>query len=314
MKTLKKIRVLFVHMILVAVAVPYTGAMNINCGVEIIEINYDDDISDNGYEWVKLQNRTGKPLNISSWRVGDDDNANMTISQVVGWGDITNIPDGATFVICETSSSGNDFAVRYGAFKSLSNYLARASGDWGFSKSGERIRISSTTETGENFDIQRFTFYGYTTSFGENKSIVKRTFFADETLASSWRPGAPGGTPFALSDVSRESFKLKISVDNNPFDPTNYESGIINFETENNALKTIYIFNIQGQEITRLIDANISKYGEVLDGIGKGSIRWDGRDKNSTRVPSGIYIVCLEASDGKVKRRVTNTIAVGRQF
>ncbi len=286
-------------------------AVNINCGIEVVEINYDDNISNSGYEWVKLQNRSGRTIDISSWRVGDDDTANMTLTQEPGWGDITNIPDGATFIICEPASSGNDFAVRYASFKSTSNYLARTSGSWNFSTtSGDKIRISSTTVLGDDFDIQRFTFLPYSS----NHSIVKTSFSDDEDAVTSWRVGAAGGTPFGVVNISTETFIiLRLWIENQPFDPTNYQSAVINFETDRDALKTIYIFDMRGQEVARPVDSDNSTSGVSLSGMGKGSILWDGKIKDGSYAPVGIYVVCFEVKKGTSVTRTNALVAVGKE-
>jgi len=286
-------------------------AVDVDCGVEVVEINYDDNISNSGYEWVKLQNRSGRAINISGWTVGDDDSANMTLSQESGWGDITSIPDGATFVICEPASSGNDFVTRYASFKSTSNYLARTSGSWNFSTtSGDKIRISSVTETGDNSDIQRFTFLPYSS----NRSIVKTSFYANEDLVTSWRSGMPGGTPFGVVNISTETFiTLRLWTENHPFDPTNYQTAKINFETDRDAVKTIYIFDVRGREVARPVDSDDSISGMSLKGIGSGSLLWDGKLKDGSYAAVGIYIVCLEVKSGVNTRRTTALVSVGKE-
>lgn len=277
---------------------------NVNAGVEVIEINFDDNISDSGFEWIKLQNRTGGFIDISNWTA-----VGKTLSQADGWGDIKNIPNGASFVISEPASGLNDFTVRYASFKSTNNYLAVAGGDLKLSNSGGSLTISS----GTSGDIQYFSYY----PIKENYSIVKIYFDADETLRSSWKLGTMGGTPFEVGAVSTAPAMISLAVDEktNPFNPYIYQSVAINFETDNSVLKNLYIIDVTGKEIMRLISNDITYYGATLSGISKATVYWNGKNFSGDIVPVGIYIVCFETVDANNKiSRLKKTIAVGREF
>lgn len=160
-------------------------ADDISAGVEIIEINYDDDISDTGNEWIECVNKTGGTIDISGWKFDDSTTTvSMTVSQVTGWGDITAIPDGSVFVVCEDSAV---FTTRFGPAVA-SKYLAKISNvDWALSASGDPIGITSG-----GIWMQRFVYPDNAT----NKSIIKSTFTDNEELSASWVAGLAGGNPF----------------------------------------------------------------------------------------------------------------------
>ncbi len=286
-------------------AVPRLFAQaNISTGIEVIEINFDDDIDDDGFEWLKLQNRTGRSIDISGWRV-----VGKTLSQAPGWGDIKNIPQGATFVISEPAVGLNNFATRYGSFKNTNNYLAIASGNLSLSNTGGRITISSMTSG----DIQDFNYY----PVEENYSVVKISFDADETLRSSWRIGTPGGTPFEVGAVSTAPATILLTIDENtnPFNPHVYQSVAINFESDSSAVKNLYIIDVTGKEVVRLVSNDITFYGASLAGINKAILYWNGKNFAGEIVPVGIYVVCFETVDTNKKiNRLKRVVVVGRQF
>ena len=106
---------------------------------------------------------------------------------------------------------------------------------------------------------------------------------------------------------------LRLWTENHPFDPTNYQAAKINFETDRDALKTIYIFDVRGREVARLVDSDDSLAGVSLKGIGSGSILWDGKLKDGSYAAVGIYIVCLEVKSGANTRRATALVSVGKE-
>ena len=69
----------------------------------------------------------------------------------------------------------------------------------------------------------------------------------------------------------------------NPFNPTT----TIRFDLNSASEVTLAIYNVKGQLIRTLIDGNMMP--------GNHSIVWDGRDNQTTLVPSGLYIAQMNA-------------------
>ncbi|HZY10728.1 MAG TPA: FlgD immunoglobulin-like domain containing protein, partial [Bacteroidota bacterium] len=71
----------------------------------------------------------------------------------------------------------------------------------------------------------------------------------------------------------------------NPFNP----STVIQYELPMNAHVTLTIFNVAGQEVTRLIDGNQS--------AGYHSVSWDARNLSEAQLGTGVYFYQLVATD-----------------
>ncbi|MDO9578942.1 MAG: ice-binding family protein [Candidatus Cloacimonadales bacterium] len=72
----------------------------------------------------------------------------------------------------------------------------------------------------------------------------------------------------------------------NPFNPTTN----IRFDIKDNESSTLTIFNLKGQKVRTLINAQLA--------AGQHSVTWDGTDDNGNQVTSGIYLYKLK-TDGR---------------
>jgi len=102
-----------------------------------------------------------------------------------------------------------------------------------------------------------------------------------------------------------------IEVFQSPFSPYGdgtYSQAKIVYNVPDNTSKLIYIFDVQGKIVKKLLDDTA--------GSGSGVIVWDGKDEDGDIVPVGVYIVYIEATDtstGEVTR-AKDLVVVGRKF
>jgi hypothetical protein len=105
---------------------------------------------------------------------------------------------------------------------------------------------------------------------------------------------ADGGVFEETLDVvaAPENFSLSRNYPN-PFNP---DTGI-RYQLPEEALVKLAIFNVLGQPVRVLVDRNES--------IGFYSVRWDGRDDRGLVVPSGVYVVRLQANSFVAQHKIT---------
>ena len=84
----------------------------------------------------------------------------------------------------------------------------------------------------------------------------------------------------------QQPHKFEISVYPNPFNP----STSIEIDLKDNALVSIDIFNLQGQKIRTLCDA---------ENFGSGSIRfnWDAKDDRGNQISGGTYLCLVRVNE-----------------
>lgn len=120
---------------------------------------------------------------------------------------------------------------------------------------------------------------------------------------------------FGYKEVISETNKI-IEVDKttNPFSPEDRNNNFvkINFNIpDEEATKTIIVYDISGKEIIKLINKDLTFNGEVLYRLNKGSIIWDGKDSLGRFVNSGVYLVYIDAYNPKNgKRYVSKDIVI----
>lgn len=311
-------------------------AVNISVGVEIIEINADDDSSlppvpGDEIEWIELKNGTTFAIDVVGW---DIDGA--LLSQVVGWGDMTAIPAGGIFVVVDTGDTA-DFVSRFGP-ADTSRFLGEA-GFGSLTNGGEVITIDDVAGTVldpvglvQDFDYTPFTK-------GSNQSLIKLTFGSDEDQASSWQVGINGGNPFvddtgAVAPPAPPAGLNELVISQSPFSPFNEpgpctkdgglgcDEGVISYRVRDGWLVTIRLFNIRGQEVRVLIAEETFAAGtnscppNVTPPSVDSLVCWDGRNSSGEIVPIGIYLVNMRATDTNTGATVdkTKTIIVGRKL
>ncbi len=79
----------------------------------------------------------------------------------------------------------------------------------------------------------------------------------------------------------------------NPFNPNT----TIHYRLARSGAVQMDVFDLMGSRVTRLLDGQRP--------AGSGSVQWDARDARGRRVPSGVYLVRLQAPDGVQSRKIT---------
>lgn len=97
--------------------------------------------------------------------------------------------------------------------------------------------------------------------------------------------------------ISATNKLIEVDKTTNPFSPEDKINNFvkINFNIpDQQAVKTIIVYDISGREIIKLVDKDKGINGEQLYGLNKGSVIWDGKDRLGCFVKSGIYLVFIE--------------------
>jgi hypothetical protein len=92
------------------------------------------------------------------------------------------------------------------------------------------------------------------------------------------------------TETSGES--LSVRAYPNPFNPET----TIEYNLKSNALVTIQIYNVQGKKVRSL--------GGDHRQAGTYTVKWDGRNENGNRVPSGAYFVRISAGNETLNHRI----------
>ncbi|MCS7227391.1 MAG: hypothetical protein NZ839_00315 [Endomicrobia bacterium] len=112
---------------------------------------------------------------------------------------------------------------------------------------------------------------------------------------------------------------VEVDKNTNPFSPQ--EGNVkINFNIpDEEAKKTIIIYNITGKEIIKLLDRDVLPNGDNItySKVTTGAISWNGRQSDGISLaPTGVYIVYFEAYNPTTGRKYIgrDVIVVGRKF
>ncbi|MCB5230193.1 MAG: FG-GAP-like repeat-containing protein [Candidatus Cloacimonas sp.] len=113
----------------------------------------------------------------------------------------------------------------------------------------------------------------------------------------TWSGSAPdmGAYDYMFTDVEKlllPQSDLRITAAPNPFNP----STKISFNLPEKGYATLTIYNIKGQEVTRLVEDNLN--------AGSHSIIWNGKDSSGVSLSSGVYMIKLASG----KYSATNKI------
>ncbi len=122
------------------------------------------------------------------------------------------------------------------------------------------------------------------------------------------------------ADISSSSWTgpaLQVDRKTNPFSPGDFDparrAARLHFHVDSaEAVKSIRVFNVRGECVRRLIDQDRGADGRNFAGTKQGSLFWDGTDDRGNGLPTGIYIVFLEAvapAGGHQRARVTVVLA-----
>ena len=128
---------------------------------------------------------------------------------------------------------------------------------------------------------------------------LERSFSGTWTSSVDPEGGTPGRANTLSVPPSPESRTSTLTVEPSPFSPDNDgidDETVITYHLGMSIARIqIRIFDINGREVRRLIPAALTGY--------QGRIRWNGRAEDHRLLPTGIYIVFLEAIDTSTGRR-----------
>jgi len=120
----------------------------------------------------------------------------------------------------------------------------------------------------------------------------------------TWAPCSvpEGGTPGGRNSTFLEALPASASVSASP-DPFRDRTLITYRVPAEASWVRLWVFNVRGQRVRKLLE-------EVPSG-GEGRAVWDGRDDRGERLPTGMYVLYLEAMDHrrKVLHRAKGTVA-----
>lgn len=250
-----------------------TGAIVIN------EINYNSEDSFDTEDWVELYNIGNQPVNLSSWKFKDSDDAHC-------------------FIIPENTLIGaKDYLIMCKDADALSFYFPNVTNsvgnlDFGLSSNGELIRLYNS----EDVLIDSLT-YGNDDPWpsqanGQGATLELLDPLSDNSKAENWGISENHGTPGRGNNISSTygsdnptNMPDRFLLSQNFPNPFNAKTRIC-FEIPEASDVNLSIYDILGKEI------NILMSGRVTAGYYK--IDWAGKDKAGNSVGSGLYICILQ--------------------
>jgi hypothetical protein len=127
---------------------------------------------------------------------------------------------------------------------------------------------------------------------------------------------------YGYKDVVSETQKVvEVDKNTNPFCPEDLSNNFvkINFFIDDfDAKKTIVIYDITGNEIVKFLDKDRLPNGDVstYSSVRAGSITWDGKKSDGSRVKTGVYIVYFEAYNSATGKKYIgkDVVVVGRKW
>lgn len=144
----------------------------------------------------------------------------------------------------------------------------------------------------------------------------------DTNTKDDWQYAVKETPGWGYKEITETTQKyLEVDKNTNPFCPEDSQNSFVAILfniPDISAKKTITIFDIKGKEIIKLLDNDIpqNQTSTTYTGITSGSVVWDGMDKYGNRVPTGVYIVYLDAYNSSTGQRYLSkdVVVVGRKF
>lgn len=237
----------------------------LNSGIVINEISYEqNDLFDSG-DWVELYNNSGVAIDLSGWMLKDGSDDNVFV-----------LPLGTVMEVDEYITLCNDLDDFQKVYPNVINVLGEF--DFGFSKSGESIRLFDGSQ-----ELMDFVLYKNDVSWpvlGEASSIYLVDVGLDNSQGRYWEVSGVGATPGGNNGVvsilnREESFNFVIYP--------NPAEGVIHFEVSSPG--EVLINNMQGQN-------KLKTYVEY--GI---------NDVDLSFLSKGMYIVTIMLENGAVESK-----------
>jgi len=144
----------------------------------------------------------------------------------------------------------------------------------------------------------------------------------DTNSINDWFYSKTNTKGYGYKEIISETQKVvEVDKNTNPFSPEDLENNFvkINFNIEDpEAKKTMIICDISGKEVIKLLDKDQLPNGDVstYSFIKSGSITWDGKRHDGSRVPTGVYIVYFEAYNSSTGKKYVgkDVVVVGRKW
>ncbi|MFL2983699.1 MAG: CotH kinase family protein [Candidatus Neomarinimicrobiota bacterium] len=243
----------------------------------INEINYNSSDDHDSGDWIEVYNPGELDLNISGWRLTDDNNNHSYV-----------LPD-------ETILESNQYLVIANDMESFFTHYENSISvtgpfDFGLGGGGDEIKIYNNEGTlidSVNYDDDE-PWPLEADGTGPTLELLNPNL--DNSLAGSWSHSLDHGSPGAQNtnylkiDIEEKILPTKhalLPAYPNPF------NGIVTipFELSSTLNTTIIIFNILGEKIKEIPIRHFN--------AGKHLIKWNGENKLGMRVGTGIYFAKL---------------------
>ena len=256
--------------------------------IVINEINYNSSDEYNSGDWIELINITDSSVNISNWKIRDED-----------WTHVFEIPNEAILeagdyvVICKDSILFRQIYPNTG--KLIGNIT------FGFSGSGDEVRIYN--DQGNLIDSVRYSDAPPWPSGpdGNGSSLELINPLMNNHIAASWSASDGPGTPGYLNDsysILNSSYIEDIPENSylgesypNPFNI----SVNIPIYLERNSVVQINIINLLGKKI-------FSTKNSLNPG--RNIINWSGQTNEGSYISTGVYFVNVSWNTGFDTRKI----------
>ena len=258
---------------------------------------------DSGVEWIELYNAGDIEVDIRGWGFSDQSIIqNGDDPKVITKASRPLAPGGYLILTEERMKFLEDFSV----FEE--GGVVEVSAMPSLNDDGDSILV---TDSAGN-DVDRVN---YIRSWGGGKGLSLERIDPNGKSDDrhNWESSANprGGTPLEANSrfgLGRDLKGALLKIEPKIFSPHVGESTTILYDVPTQALVTLYVFDIKGRLVLRLLAEK--------EAGGKRGIIWDGKDSTGRIAPMGYYIVYLESSNrGRAQTSVAKrTVVVGRRL
>ena len=252
--------------------------------IVINEINYNSASNFDTEDWVELYNNSAEDIDLSGWKLKDDDSTNVFDFPVE-----TRLGAGDFLVIC---NDVNDFT---GFFHDVSSVIGDM--DFKFGNGGDEVRLYNNL--GNLIDSVKFndSLPWPLKADGAGATLELKKPEYNNAIAESWIASEDHGTPgmknsCLLTNIESNienhlnEFRLMQNYPN-PFNPTT----TINYVIPKKGMVELSLFNLLGERVQQIVQENQS--------AGKYSVLFDGSE-----LSSGIYLYQLKINNNTTTRKM----------
>jgi hypothetical protein len=252
---------------------------------------------DGGTEWVELVSAAGAEVDPTGWLLGDGDDMHAVVIA----------PDGDSGFVAPLVPPGGYLVVAKSpaALAQQACPVARTDG-WEALSASDRVVLRDSFGT----PIDDVT---YDDAWGGGRGVSLERVRADIAASEPCNWGGSvdpsGGTPCGQNSIHLPASPAggRIGVTPNPFTPNGDGDGdrvAVSYELPlARATVRITVYDVLGRARARLVDLEPS--------ASRGELLWDGVDDNGAPLPTGLYVVRLEAIDAREGVLVDEREALG---